>query len=100
MNRYPARNSVLVLDNCTIHHGGAIEQMCNDAGVVVRYLSSYSPDWNPIERIFDVFKDRLKRNRMLEDAADRLGCMMVVMSEVSTPSLIIGIYKTCGYESG
>jgi hypothetical protein len=29
MNPYPARNSVLVLDNCRIHHVEGIEDKCN-----------------------------------------------------------------------
>jgi hypothetical protein len=30
MNPYPAANSVLVMDNCAIHHVEGVEGMCNE----------------------------------------------------------------------
>ncbi|CZS92406.1 uncharacterized protein RAG0_02848 [Rhynchosporium agropyri] len=49
MNPWPQRNSVLVMDNASIHHSARIKQMCHDAGVRLVYLPPYSPDLNPIE---------------------------------------------------
>ncbi|KAJ7756498.1 hypothetical protein DFH07DRAFT_742823, partial [Mycena maculata] len=31
MNPYPAKHSVLVLDNCRIHHVEGVEEMCAEA---------------------------------------------------------------------
>jgi len=47
--RWPERNSVLVMDNASIHHTKRIQQMCNNAGVKLVYLPPYSPNLNPIE---------------------------------------------------
>ena len=30
MNPYPARHTVLILDNCCIHHVEGVEEMCDD----------------------------------------------------------------------
>lgn len=30
MNRYPAPNSVLVMDNCAIHHVEGVQEMCDE----------------------------------------------------------------------
>jgi hypothetical protein len=94
---YPGRNSVLILDNATIHRRGVIEALCAEVGVLIVYLSPYSPRFNPIERTFNVFKDVLRRNGLFAEAVDKLGCMTSVMSEVCTPTFMVGLYKTCGY---
>ncbi|KAJ7202543.1 hypothetical protein GGX14DRAFT_370262 [Mycena pura] len=31
MNRYPAKHSILVLDNCRIHHVDGVEERCEAA---------------------------------------------------------------------
>ena len=36
-------------------------QMCRDAGVVLEFLSPYSPDFNPIEEHFGVLKKFIKK---------------------------------------
>ena len=41
-------NCVLVLDNCSIHHVSELQQVFNDAQVLIHYLPPYSPDFNPI----------------------------------------------------
>jgi hypothetical protein len=35
--------------------------MCRDAGVVLEFLSPYSPDFNPIEEHFGVLKKFIKK---------------------------------------
>jgi transposase len=99
MQPYPNRNSVLVMDNATIHHRGVIERLCEEVGVLLLYLSPTSPDFNPIERTFKVLKDRLRRNGFLAWTVDRLGCMRKVMSDVCTSSFIMDLYTTCGYRA-
>jgi hypothetical protein len=42
-------NSMLVLDNCSVHH---VDQALSDCGVITHYLPPYSPDYNPIELAF------------------------------------------------
>ena len=42
-------NSVVVIDNCSIHHTDRVQQLLDNAGIVVIYLPPYSPDLNPIE---------------------------------------------------
>jgi len=52
MNPYPDLRSVLVLDNCHIHHNKALVNMIRAAGCLILYLPAYSPDFNPIEESF------------------------------------------------
>ena len=53
--------SLVLLDNVTIHHSGEIVELIRMAGAEVFYLSLYSPDFNPIEFYFNIYKKMLKR---------------------------------------
>jgi len=72
--------SVVVMDNCSIHHDEDIRQiiedecglyscLCSDvsltlqiAGARLIYLPPYSPDLNPIEETFSFIKSWLRRH--------------------------------------
>ena len=45
-------HSILVLDNCSIHHVEPVKDALRDMGIHVLYLPPYSPDMNPIEEMF------------------------------------------------
>ena len=52
--------SILIMDNCSIHHVDAIKELIQDAGILLIYLPPYSPDLNPIEETFSSVKYYLK----------------------------------------
>lgn len=62
MNPYPASRSVLVLDNCRIHHVEGVQEKCDEHGVRLIYLPPYSPDLNPIEEAFSYVKAHIRRH--------------------------------------
>lgn len=53
-------HSVVILDNCTIHHSIEVTTSLKDVGVLVHFLPPYSPDLNPIEETFSKIKSELK----------------------------------------
>lgn len=53
-------NSVLVMDNCSIHHTSEVESALDDMGVITHFLPPYSPDYNPIELTFSKVKCAIK----------------------------------------
>ena len=65
MNPFPSPCSVLVMDNAQIHQNGRVAQIVESAGCLLLYLPAYSPDLNPIEKGFSVFKSSLRRNHNL-----------------------------------
>jgi transposase len=65
MGSFPGTNSVLILDNCKIHIGQTITNTVDKHQVLMIYLPSYSPNFNPIEKVFLCFKMRMKRDRQL-----------------------------------
>ncbi len=45
-------HSVVILDNCSIHHVEGITEMMQEVGALVQFLHPYSPNYNPIEEAF------------------------------------------------
>jgi hypothetical protein len=58
-------NSVVVMDNCAIHHVQGVQELLEAAGIVILYLPPYSPDLNPIEEAFSKVKGYLKEHEDL-----------------------------------
>ena len=65
---YPGPRSVLILDNASIHKSAKLRSICEERGVLLKFLPPYSPDFNPIENTFKDLKAWIKRNFKL--AAD------------------------------
>ena len=54
------QNSIIIMDNCSIHHVDEVQQVFADANVLTHYLPPYSPDYNPIEMAFSKVKYVMK----------------------------------------
>ena len=52
---------IVVMDNLPAHKGPRIEQLIKAAGAELRYLPTYSPDMNPIEKAFSKLKAFLRK---------------------------------------
>ena len=48
--------SIVVLDNCSIHHMQHVIDLFVAAGILVLFLPPYSPDYMPIEETFSYVK--------------------------------------------
>ena len=57
-------NSVIIMDNCSVHHIPGIADTIQKVGVLVHYLPPYSPDYNPIELLFSKVKSSLRAMEM------------------------------------
>ena len=53
-------HSVVILDNCSIHHIDEVVDMIHEVGALVHFLPRYSPDFNPIESLFSKLKIEVK----------------------------------------
>ena len=54
------RNSVVILDNCSVHHVSGVKSLLSEVGALLHFLPPYSPDFNPIEEGFSKVKSCLK----------------------------------------
>jgi transposase len=99
MNPYPEPNSVLVMDNARIHHGGRIAELAAERGIRILYLPPYSPDLNPIEKAFSVLKSYLRRTQILIQTAaeDKIDVIMDITWNIFSGALMHKLYAVCGY---
>ena len=54
-------NSVLIMDNMKSHHAKAVRNLLDSSGVRYIYLPPYSPDLNPIEKLWSTVKSFLRK---------------------------------------
>lgn len=84
MNPYPAKHSVLVMDNARIHHDDDLVAAIEDIGGKVLYLPPYSPDFNPIETAFSALKSWLKRHRDLANYFDPTYLISIALAQTTS----------------
>lgn len=51
---------VIILDNASFHKSLELEEMAKDVGCYLVFLPPYSPDLNPIEKVWANFKRNLR----------------------------------------
>ncbi|RXW19082.1 hypothetical protein EST38_g6778 [Candolleomyces aberdarensis] len=98
LNPYPAPKSVVVLNNCTIHHDEEIQRIVvEECGAKLVYLPPYSPDFNPIEQSFHSLKEWLRRNEHKAIHDDVQPYLVYQAAQSVTQDMAIGWIKNCGY---
>ena len=75
-------HSVVILDNCSIHHVDGIASMIEEVGALVHFLPPYSPDFNPIEETFSKVKAEMKNLEV--SMADVMDIETIVFSAFAT----------------
>ena len=63
-------NSIIIMDNCKIHHVADVIELFRSVGILVLFLPPYSPDFNPIEETFSYVKYYLKNEHLLQTIPD------------------------------
>ena len=96
MNSYPAKYSVLVMDNARIHHNDDLVAAVEEIGGRVLYLPPYSPDFNSIEMAFSALKSWLKRYRNFTDYFDPIYLILVALAQ-TTPEIAKNYFKESIY---
>ena len=84
------RRSIVIMDNASVHMMPEVKAAINAAGAYLLYSAPYSPDLNPIEKMFSIYKAALKRN---EDM-DWLSRHDFAVASVS-PQIARNFFKKC-----
>jgi transposase len=93
---FPGRNSVLVMDNASIHKSERLVRACIEAGVLLRYLPPYSPDFNPIEESFSDLKAWIRRHwKHIVDYQDFEHFLQTAISKNGDPTRALAHFKNC-----
>jgi transposase len=86
---------IVILDNLAVHKSPRARALIEDAGCSLRFLPSYSPDFNPIELAFAKIKQRLR------GAAERTFAGIVTATgpalDAVTEADARGFFAHCGY---
>ena len=88
---------IVVMDNLTCHKTAEAARLIAAAGAELRFLPAYSPDLNPIERMFSKLKAWL-RSAAERTVAGLIGAMGDALRAVR-PGDILGWFRHSGYEA-
>jgi transposase len=87
--------AIVVMDNLACHKTAEVARLIGLAGAEVRYLPAYSPDLNPIERLFSKLKAWLRKAkaRTVDALIEAMGDALRAVR----PSDIVGWFGHSGY---
>lgn len=88
-------DSVVVMDNMRSHHTKAVKSLLEQAQVHYTYLPPYSPDLNPIEKMWSKLKAFLRKKKV-RLAQDLPGAVRQAFDTI-TPQDCAGWFRSCGY---
>ena len=86
---------IVAMDNLPCHKSAEVGRLIRAAGAELRYLPAYSPDLNPIERMFSKLKATLRSAK--ERTVDGLIGAMGDALRAIRPSDILGWFSHSGY---
>ncbi len=85
----------VILDNLSAHKGSEIRELVESVGAELWFLPPYSPDLNPIEKMWSKVKAILRKLKARTEK--ELIAAIAQALEAVTPSDCHGWFKSCGY---
>lgn len=95
LSRIIKPNSIVVMDNLRAHKNPKIRNFIESLGAQVWFLPPYSPDLNPIEKLFSKSKAYLRKSA--ERSIERLTKILKELPKLFTPKQCINYIRSCGY---
>ena len=79
-------NSVVIMDNCSIHHVHDVTRLINSDGALVLFLPPYSPDLMPIGLCFSKVKYFLREHKQIAQSIHDIK-ILILAAFASTTSI-------------
>ena len=89
--------SVVVMDNCSIHHTERVSEIISGVGAKLVFLPPYSPDLMPLEEVFAKVKGVLKNNDSGYLASSNPKLIVKLAFATITRSDCLGYIRHAGY---
>ena len=89
-------HSVVILDNASIHHVAAVQELINSVGALVKFLPQYSPDLMPLEEVFAEVKQQITDHNHLMQSTEPTVLITQAFSSVSV-SNCLSYVRHAGY---
>jgi transposase len=70
-----------------------MQELCDARGVLLKYLPPYSPNMNPIEKVFSVMKSHIKRRNLLTGTDKDPAQIKASLQEICTA----GLFRSFNY---
>lgn len=86
---------IVIMDNLSPHKSEPTLELIRQAGASVRFLPAYSPDLNPIEKMWSKVKNDLRRAEA-RTRDELLAAIAAALAKV-TPLDAMGWFNSCGY---
>ena len=86
---------IVVMDNLSAHKSQKVEELINSCHADLRFLPSYSPDLNPIEKMWSKV-NQILRGLMARAEESLFVAIGMALSQV-TAADACGWYGSCGY---
>ena len=88
---------IVIADNLSSHKVAGVKEAIAAKGATLRYLPPYSPDLNPIEKMFSKLKALLRKaaHRTVDDLWDEIGKLLDTFS----PDECKNYFASSGYRA-
>lgn len=88
-------DDIVIMDNLSAHKSEPTLELIRQVGAEVLFLPPYSPDLNPIEKMWSKVKNSL-RSSAARDLPNLIGAIALALDQVNTQDAI-GWFASCGY---
>ena len=91
LRRFRGRKVIMFLDNVKYHHAKCLQPFLlkNAHRIELIFLPPYSPDFNPMERIWWFMRKKITHNRFVETLDERVKSFWQLFSSYSYPNSFI-----------
>ena len=89
-------HSVVIMDNCSIHHVPEVVKSIQDVGALLHFLPPYSPDFAPIKETFSKVKQAMKSIEKENTYTSNCESILLQSFLEVTPEDCQGWIKDCG----
>lgn len=86
---------IVIMDNLSVHKNSFDTKKFSSRNIEIKYLPPYSPDLNPIEKMWSKIKTKIKESQATD--TDTLFEAIKKAFETITASNAEGWFKSCGY---